>query len=175
MFRRRKLGFAGSRKKLVKKLNLCYKIRSLELNRFKLRFYLQLKRFGGKIMTANDHAKILGIIFLIFGGIGVLAVIGILIFLLGMGGLSLFSANGSDAIPIIVVFGIFAVVTLISLIFIIPQLIAGWNLLKGNGRGKIWLIISAIINVLNFPIGTAIGIYAFWFTFGEEGKRCFRN
>lgn len=126
-------------------------------------------------MTANDHAKILGIIFLIFGGLGVLAVIGVLIFLVGMGGVAVFNTNGSDSIPIVVMFLIFGGVTLVALIFIIPQLIAGWSLLKGNGRSKIWVILSAVINVLNFPIGTAIGVYAFWFTFGEEGKRYFRN
>jgi hypothetical protein len=126
-------------------------------------------------MTATDHAKILGIIFLIFGGLGVLAVIGILIFLVGMGGVAVFNTSNGDSIPIVVMFLIFGGFTLFTLIFIIPQLIAGWSLLKGTGKSKIWIIISAVINVLNFPIGTAIGVYAFWFTFGEEGKRYFRN
>lgn len=126
-------------------------------------------------MTANDHAKILGIIFLIMGGLILLGIIGVLIFLVGMGGLAAFNANGSDAVPIAVMFLIFGGFTLLTVVFAIPQLIAGWNLLKGNGRSKIWVILSAIINVLNFPIGTIIGVYAFWFTFGDEGKRYFRS
>lgn len=126
-------------------------------------------------MTANDHAKILGVIYLIWGGLIFLGVIGALIFIVGMGGFAAFNAKGSDAVPVFVMFLIFGGFTLLTLVFAIPQLIAGWNLLKGNGRGKIWLIISAIINVLNFPFGTAIGVYAFWFIFGEEGKRYFRN
>lgn len=125
-------------------------------------------------MTANNHAKILGVIFLIMGGLIVLGVIGVLIFLLAMGGLASVNANGSDAVPIVVMFLLFGGITLFTLIFAIPQLIAGWILLKGNGKGQIWLLVSAIINVLNFPIGTAIGVYAFWFMFGDEGKRYFR-
>ena len=127
-------------------------------------------------MTARDHAKILGIIFLIFGGLAVIGIVFGLIFLLGMGGIAIFNTGAnSDSIPIAVMFGLFAVCLIAAFLFVIPQLIAGWNLLKGNGRGKIWLIVSAVINVLNFPIGTIIGVYAFWFVFGEEGKRYFRN
>lgn len=126
-------------------------------------------------MTANDHARILGIIFLIVGGLGILGIVFGLIFLLGMGGLAVFNSSGGDSVPILVMLLIFAACILFAGIFIIPQIIAGWNLLKGNGRSKLWVILSGIINVLNFPIGTAIGIYAFWFTFGEEGKRYFRH
>jgi hypothetical protein len=127
-------------------------------------------------MTATDHTKILGIIFLIFGVLGVLGIGFLLIFLLGMGGVAIFNtgANG-DSIPIAVMFLIFAGFLVFTLLFIIPQLIAGWNLLKGNGRAKGWLMIAAIINILNFPLGTAIGAYALWFAFGDEGKRYFKN
>jgi hypothetical protein len=126
-------------------------------------------------MSANDHARILGIIFLIFGGLGILAVIGILFFLIGMGGIAAFNVGGSESIPVIIVFMIFAAVAVITGLFIIPQIIAGWNLFQGNGKSKIWVLLSAVINVLNFPIGTAIGVYAFWFAFSEEGKQYFKK
>lgn len=127
-------------------------------------------------MTASDHAKILGIIFLIVGGLGILGIVFGLIFLLGMGGAAVFNSGNrnGEALPIAIVFLIFGAFLLLAVVFIIPQMIAGWNLLKGNGRAKIWVILGAIINVINFPIGTAIGVYALWFTFGEEGKRYFR-
>jgi hypothetical protein len=126
-------------------------------------------------MSANDHARILGIIFLIFGGLGILAVIAILFFLIGMGGIAAFNVGGGESIPVIIVFLIFAAVAIITGLFIIPQIIAGWNLFKGNGKSKIWVLLSAVINVLNFPIGTAIGVYAFWFAFSEEGKQYFKQ
>ncbi len=126
-------------------------------------------------MSANEHARILGIIFLIFGGLGILAVIAILFFLIGMGGIAAFNVSGGESIPIIIVFVIFAAFALFSLVFILPQIIAGLSLFKGNGKSKIWVLISAVINVLNFPIGTAIGVYAFWFAFSEEGKRYFKE
>lgn len=135
------------------------------------------RRFFEKNMTAKDHAKILGIIFLIFGGLGVLVIIGMLIFLIGMGGIAVFNTKSAESISIsiAVTFLIFGACIVFAGLFIIPQIIAGLNLLKGNGKSKILVIISGIINVLNFPIGTAIGIYAFGFTFSEEGKRYFRN
>lgn len=126
-------------------------------------------------MTAKEHAKILGIIFLVFGGLGILAIVGILIFLIGMGGFAVFNSSGGDSVPIVVMFLIFGGFVFFTALFIIPQIIAGMNLLKGNGRSKIWVIVSAIINVVNFPIGTALGVYALWFTFGEEGNRYFKN
>lgn len=127
-------------------------------------------------MMARDHAKILGIIFLIFGSLAIIGVVFGLIFLLGMGGVAIFNVGAnSDSISIAVVFLIFGAFMLFTLAFIIPQMIAGWNLFKGTGKGKIWLMIAAIINILNFPIGTAIGVYALWFAFGEEGKGYFRS
>lgn len=56
---------------------------------------------------------------------------------------------------------------------IIPSFIAGYGLLKKKKWAKIWAIISAVVAAMNFPFGTAVCVYTFWFLFSNEGKLMF--
>lgn len=63
------------------------------------------------------------------------------------------------------------VIAVISTVLIVPQLIAGWKLLKEKPGARTWGIIGSILALLSFPLGTAAGVYGLWFLFGEDGKR----
>ena len=53
------------------------------------------------------------------------------------------------------------------------NIIAGWGVLRYENWGRILVIILAILNLLAFPIGTALGIYTLWAMFNDESRALF--
>lgn len=102
------------------------------------------------------HISVLGwlyilgnIIYLVIGGVG-------LIFLTGIGIVS----RDPEAVEVLSFIGGigFVFFTLLA----IPGLIAGVGLLKRQSWARILALVLAILGLVNFPIGTAVGIYALW-------------
>lgn len=122
-------------------------------------------------MTARDHNRLLGIFFLINGGLSALG--GVLIALIygGMGTMMLTSVREREAQT---VGGIFIVAAVVIAAFIFAfsvfYLVTGWKIYKEAQSGKILGIIASILCLMNFPLGTALGIYGIWFFFGDMGK-----
>jgi uncharacterized membrane protein YozB (DUF420 family) len=58
---------------------------------------------------------------------------------------------------------------------IIAYIVAGYGLLKYKGWARILAIILAILNLILFPIGTALGIYTLVIMFNDETKALFRG
>jgi uncharacterized membrane protein YozB (DUF420 family) len=56
---------------------------------------------------------------------------------------------------------------------IIAYVVAGYGLLKYKGWARILAIILAILNLILFPIGTALGIYTLVIMFNDETKALF--
>ena len=68
-------------------------------------------------------------------------------------------------------FVVFAVaIGLFILLFAGLYLLAGWKLHKHQPSAKIWVTIASCLALFNFPLGTALGVYALWFVFGDMGK-----
>lgn len=122
-------------------------------------------------MTVKDHSKLLGILFAIHA-----ALQAVTIGLVGLiyGGLGIFiAASGErEAAFAGVFFLIFTVLVLvIGAIIVVPQILAAYKNLKNKPGARFWSIFAAIVTIINIPLGTALGIYALWFLFGEKGKQ----
>lgn len=125
-------------------------------------------------MTARDHNKLLGIFFLIqgglsaFGGIVAVAIYG------GMGTFMLASARESEAQAVgglVLVIGL--VVGIMILVFSGFYFFTGWKIYKEQTIGRTLGIVASILCLMSFPLGTALGVYGLWFFFGDEGKRLY--
>ena len=57
----------------------------------------------------------------------------------------------------------------------IPGLIAGLGLLKRKEWARILTLIISVISLLNFPIGTAVGVYSIWALVNTEVVDEFKN
>jgi hypothetical protein len=55
----------------------------------------------------------------------------------------------------------------------IPGLVAGYGLLTWKSWGRILAIVVGILSLINFPLGTAVGIYTLWVLFQEEATDYF--
>lgn len=61
---------------------------------------------------------------------------------------------------------ILAIIAKVMLIFIIilsiPGIIAGIGLLKRKEWARILTLVISVINLINVPVGTAVGVYSIW-------------
>ncbi len=74
---------------------------------------------------------------------------------------------------------ILSIIANIALIFFIvisiPGLIAGFGLLKHKEWARILTLILSVLDLLNFPLGTAIGVYSIWALTNNEVTGAFKN
>ena len=68
-----------------------------------------------------------------------------------------------------------AFIFLILLVISVPGIIAGIGLLQYRPWARILTIILSVIELLNFPFGTALGFYGIWALLSPEGAALFRD
>lgn len=116
-------------------------------------------------MTLQEHNRILGILHLAYGGLHSLIFLGMFAFFVLMG---MFGGPHNPNDPPAAFFAFMGVIFgVMGLIFAVPPFLAGYGFLKRKPWAKTAGIVSAALACLNFPHGTALGVYSFWFLFGE--------
>ena len=125
----------------------------------------------------ENHVKLLAIVSIVFGALGLLC--GIIVFAVLGGAASIVGITAAtqdpDALVAVPILGLLAVAisTLITVLSL-PSLIMGLGLLKYRNWARILGIVISVLNLLNFPIGTAIGVYGLWVLFQPETEELFR-
>lgn len=113
------------------------------------------------------HVPVIGWLFILWHALSLL--VGIFVFLiLGVVG---FSVRDQVATPIL-----FTVATLIAVLFSalgLPGIIAGVGLLGHKHWGRILAIVIAILNLLSFPVGTLVSIYALMILLQDSANEYF--
>jgi hypothetical protein len=124
-------------------------------------------------LTPEQHNKYLGWSHIAYAGFFAL-IFGLMMLLFGAGIIgALLSEPGPTGPPAIMfVFMLLFMAVMFSL-FTVPSFIAGYGLLKRKKWAKVWAIISAVLAGGQFPMGTAVTVYTFWFLFSDAGKQLF--
>ena len=123
----------------------------------------------------TTHVKVLGVLYIIFSALGVCAAlfvglgVGIASGIVGANAGS--SEEAAVALPIIGVAGTALVVFLLALS--LPGLIGGIGLLKFQPWARILGIVLSVINLINIPFGTVLGVYGLWVLFNKETEALF--
>jgi len=115
----------------------------------------------------QGHVRTLGYLYIIFAAI--LALIGACMFLV-IGGSGLFSGDRHAAL---ITGGVGLFVAMIFLLIAIPAFIAGWGLLRFRPWARVLAIVVGVLNILNFPFGTALGVYTLWVLLNAETQPLF--
>ncbi len=122
-------------------------------------------------MTPEEHNKYLGWTHIAYGGLFFLLVAAFMAFF----GVVFIGAMMADPAPppaiLFVLIWLFLAVMYAAMI--VPSFVAGYGLLKKKKWARTWSIISAVVAAMNFPFGTAVCVYTFWFLFGDQGKLFF--
>ena len=122
-------------------------------------------------MTARDHNRLLSIFYFILAGLqivlgGFFALIYVVI-----GGAALSTARrDEDQIVGGVFLGLGLIIGLVMLVIGALTLFTGFKVRKEQPVGRVLGIIISILVILNFPLGTALGVYGLWFFLGDAGK-----
>jgi hypothetical protein len=115
---------------------------------------------AGGSMDMEQHVKVLGIAHIVYGAFGLL--IG---FFLGLFLLLITSFGG--ALPAIMLV-ILPVLLIFLMVFTLPGITGGIGLLKHKPWARILILIVGFIDLLNFPLGTALGVYTIWVLMNRE-------
>ncbi len=57
----------------------------------------------------------------------------------------------------------------------IPSILGGIGLLKGKAWARILVLVLAVFNLLDFPLGTMISLYTFWVLLHDETSELFNG
>jgi hypothetical protein len=121
--------------------------------------------FEGDAM--QNHIKVVGILHVAWGMIGLSgAVITGAVLLLPV----LFT-HDRTATAFMAVFAVW--MFLFMLIMFLPSLVGGIGLSKRCEWARILVLVLSFINLLAFPLGTALGIYSLWVLWGNERREYF--
>lgn len=115
------------------------------------------------------HISLIGILWIVMGGLSLL--FGLMGFLL-LFGISFIPDMGREAPFILRTIGTIAV--FFFALFGLPKIIAGIGLLKKKEWGRVLTLIVSFISLLNFPLGTALGVYSIIILVKEESIQYFK-
>ena len=120
----------------------------------------------------EQHIKVVSVLFIILGILGIVVAVAFLMLGAGTAATILAQDNSNEARVGAAWAG--GCITFIAALFglmSIPSIIAGWGLSQRKSWARILTIILAILSLPQFPVGTAIGVYALVIMFNEETKR----
>jgi hypothetical protein len=120
----------------------------------------------------ETHVKVLAWLYIVFGVLGTFLGLGLMALLsvIGVAG----AASDPDAwmaLPILGFTGVAlgAFILMLSL----PGVIAGIGLLKYRPWARILTIVLSVLNLMNVPFGTILGVYGLYVMLSAEGARLF--
>ena len=117
----------------------------------------------------EKHVTVVAILNLVFGVIKIF-VGGILFMIIAGGGLL---SGDPEAMAITSIVG--TVLAIFFVVIAIPEIIAGLGLFKYQRWARILTIVIAVIDLIQFPIGTLIGVYELWVMLDEKTMPLFEK
>lgn len=121
----------------------------------------------------ETHAKVLGILNIVFG---VMGLCGALVLMVVFGGVAgLLGAEGDpDAAVVVPIIGLTGIaLVLFMLTMSLPAVIIGYGLYRLRSWSRLAGIVLSIVSLIMFPFGTVLGIYGLWVLFSKSGQRLF--
>jgi len=121
----------------------------------------------------QPHVKVLAVLHIVFGVLGVLIGLGVFLFFGGVAGLVHMDHDPDAALVVPMLGAIGGFVLIILLVLSVPGIVAGVGLLSYQPWARILTIILSVLDLINIPLGTALGIYGLWVLLSTEGARLF--
>lgn len=114
------------------------------------------------------HVRTLGILHIVLGIFGVIVAF-IAYMAISIGGII---SGDAQAITITQIVGL--AVGSFLLLLSLPGIIGGWGILHYKIWARILLLVIGCLNLLNFPFGTALGIYTIWVLMNAQSDQAFK-
>jgi hypothetical protein len=117
----------------------------------------------------EKHVTVVGVLRIGFGILGILAAMFVFAAVVGGGLIS------GDQTAIRITGAVGSIVAFFLLIMSVPGIIGGIGLLKWKPWARILVLILAVLDLVNIPIGTAVGIYTIWVLMQDETAQLFAS
>ena len=113
-------------------------------------------------MPIDTHVRVAAWLHIVLGALGI-CIIGVVGLVFGFFGAVVGAgASGHDAGVLGMFAGFGVAVLLFVLAFPVMEIVGGVMLLGGSPAGRVITIIFSVLELVNFPVGTAIGVYSLW-------------
>jgi hypothetical protein len=119
---------------------------------------------GGRVVR---HIRTLGILWLVYAGLRLLEGLAVTTF-------GSYNWWFFDRVPFFVP-GLIRAVGGISMIVSLAGLMAGWGLMERRPWARVLAIVLAVLALIKFPLGTALGIYTLWVLAPAQSEREYRS
>lgn len=122
----------------------------------------------------ETHVKVLGVLHIVLGILGALGALAIIVIFGGVAtliGMNDSAPEAQVALPIVGAIG--SIIAIFVLLISLPGIIAGIGLLQYRPWARTLTIIISALELLNIPIGTALGIYGLWVLLSQRTERLF--
>jgi hypothetical protein len=121
----------------------------------------------------DRHVRLLGILANLWGALATL--VGLSMLLLAAGALALVAGPGAETVSFAagLTAAVFASIGAFSLAWGMAHIWVATLLRRRSGLGRAIMLGLAVVNLLVFPFGTALGAYALWVLLTNEGRRLF--
>lgn len=117
----------------------------------------------------KNQVKTVGIFWIVYGGLGLLIGLCVFGFFLGLSFLPE-DPEGSVILRILALAG-----GGLIFIFSVPEVLAGYALLNHKEWGRILALVVSFLNVIWFPLGTALSVYSFIVLTNQETIALFQS
>lgn len=121
----------------------------------------------------DRHVRLLGILASLWGALATL--VGLSMLLLAAGALTLVAGPGAETVSFAagLTAAVFASIGAFSLLWGMAHIWVATLLHRRRPRGRALMLGLAVVNLLVFPFGTALGAYALWILLTNDGRRLF--
>jgi hypothetical protein len=131
-------------------------------------------------MRTESHNRLVAVLHLAHGFVAAASAVGVFLSVTILVGFKaalewwLFPASDAGSDPEFWLYGLaalaVAVYVLFALLFTIPAIAGGFGMLRHKAWARKLVLVSSVVAALDFPFGTAIAVYTFWFLLGS-GRR----
>jgi hypothetical protein len=123
--------------------------------------------------SVDRHVRLLGILAGLWGALAIL--VGVSMLLESLGALAIRVGPEGEGVRFAagLTAAVFASIGVFALLWGAAHIGAGALLRARRSAGRLLTLALAVINLLVFPFGTALGLYALWILLTAEGRRLF--
>ena len=113
----------------------------------------------------DKHLQIVAVLHIALGILGLCFAAGVFFIFIGAGML----ADDHEAMTVLSIVG--TVIAGLTGITSVPSIIGGMGLWRRRAWGRLLLIVVSVFDLLNIPVGTALGAYSLWVLFQDESAK----
>jgi len=121
----------------------------------------------------EKHVTVVGALHIGLGALGILAAFIVLAATIAPGIFVLSFEREQEPLAILATIG--CGVALLLIVLFAPAVIGGIGLLRFKPWARYLVLILAVFDLFNIPVGTAVGIYTFWVLMQDETVRLFAS